>query len=163
MMKLAMLFRLPRRLARENAGAGALELGLALPMLMLLFVGMIDMSRVISNRIDAEQAAQRVTDYALAVRPPDGRTTYLYAEANRVMDSNADTANIQIFLECNGTRQDSFNEICDAGQDSARFVSVSIVRDVDLLFDWAGLSALFGHRMMGSSISVRGDSIVRFQ
>lgn len=157
------ILRLPRALWRDRDGASVIELALALPFLMLLLVGMIDISHLVSNRIDVEQAAQRVTDYALAVRPPNANTTYLKTEASRVTDPNTDKVAVNIFLECDGVRQSSFNTICATGQDSARFVSVNIDRQVDFLFNWSSLTKLFGSQVMGSGITVRGDSIVRFQ
>jgi Flp pilus assembly protein TadG len=38
----------PARLLRDTAGTGALELAMALPMLLLLLVGMVDVSRLIA-------------------------------------------------------------------------------------------------------------------
>ena len=70
-----------RKLARDCSGVGFIELALTAPLLALLFLGMIDLSSVVSTRIDLEQAAQRTTDYALAKRPPNGNTSYLVNEA----------------------------------------------------------------------------------
>ena len=153
----------PRSLWRDNAGTAVLELALALPMLMVLLLGMIDMSLLVASRIDAEQAAQRATDYALAIRPTSSSTTYIQTETAKVSDVSADNVTVNIFLECDGVRQSSFNNICTTGQDAARFVSVSVDRDVDFLFDWSAFSTIFGARAIGSDITVRGDSVVRFQ
>jgi Flp pilus assembly protein TadG len=151
-----------RRLRRENDGASLIELGLALPLLMLLLLGMIDISRLVANTIDVEQSAQRITDYALAVRPPSNSTTYLQNEATRFIDANTDRATIRIFLECDGVAQ-SFNTVCADGADTARMVGVRVQRQMDYLFDWGYFAAYFGANGMGSTATVNGDSIVRFQ
>lgn len=152
-----------RCLAGDRTGTGALELALALPMLMLLLVGMIDVSRLVSSRIDVEQAAQRATDYALAVRPTSSKSTYIRNEAAKVNGVNLSDVTVDIFLECDGVRRDSFNDVCGSTQDSARFVSVKIKRAVDFVFDWSSFAALFGSKVMGQGITVQGDSVVRFQ
>ena len=160
MSKLTQKFR---TILADKAGTGALELAMALPMLMLLMVGMIDISRLVAARIDAEQAAQRATDFALAIRPTSGSGSYIAAEAAKIDDVGAEDVSVDIFLECNGQRMTSFGSACGAGQDSARFVSVEVDRDVDFLFDWGAFAALFGSRVMGNGAVVQGDSIVRFQ
>jgi hypothetical protein len=151
------------KLIRDKAGTGAMELSLALPILMLLLVGMVDVSRLVAARIDAEQAAQRTTDYALAIRPSDDKSAYIKAEAVKASGLDAQDVSVDVFLECNGERMNSFKSSCPAGQDRARFVNVAIDRKVEFLFDWSSFSALFGTNVMGSSITVRGDSTVRFQ
>ena len=75
----------------------------------------------------------------------------------------ASDVTVDIFLECDGTRMTSFNDTCSAGQDRARFVNVQIDRDVDAVFNWSALSSMFGTSMLSSNITVRGDSLVRFQ
>ena len=160
---MTLISRLRPSLWRDNAGTSALELALGLPVLMLLLVGMIDVSTLVAARIDAEQAAQRATDYALAVRPSSGSTTYIRDEAAKAPNVDANDVSVDIFLECDGVRQQDFRDTCASTEDSARFVNVEITRDVDFLFDWGAFSALFGARVMGNGITVQGDSLVRFQ
>jgi len=156
-------FRRPlRSLWRDRSGASLIELGLALPLLMLMLLGMVDISRVVSNTIDVEQSAQRVTDFALAVRPASSSTTYLQSEANRFINTATDTAAITLTLECDGVSQ-SFNTVCATGADTARLASVTIRRKVDFLFNWGAFAAYFGGSSLGSSTTVQGDSVVRFQ
>ena len=167
MMTVTNLRRLFSRCRRDSAGTGAMELALALPFLVMMLVGMIDVSRLIAARIDVEQVAQRATDYALAHRPNGSNTNADKAEIAAEATTDADVASkdvtVDIFLECNGVREDNYRTICGAGEDMARFVSVEVDRDVDFLFDWSALTGLFGAHVMGSGIRVQGDSTVRFQ
>lgn len=150
-------------LRADKRGTGAMELSLVLPILMLLVVGMVDISRMVAARIDTEQAAQRATDFALAIRPNGNNGTYIRNEAANAAGVPSSDVTVDIFLECNGTRQGSFTGTCSSGQDRARFVSVSIDRDVDFLFDWGALASLFGTQVLGAGATVTGDSLVRFQ
>ena len=152
-----------RNLRHDSTGTGALELALAMPILMLLLVGMVDASRLVAARLDAEQAAQRATDFALAKRPTTSNATYIKNEAVRASGLEAKDITAEIYLECNGTRQSDFRTVCPAGEHRARFVNVEIDRTVEFIFDWSAMAALFGSNVMGESIVVSGDSLVRFQ
>lgn len=152
-----------RHLAGDRTGFGAMELGLALPFLMLLSLGMIDASFLISTKIDYEQAAQRTTDYALAKRPTNGSTTYLVSEAIRASGLSTDKVSVEIFLECDGVKQADFNTVCADDQASARFVSVEMRNDVATYFDWSALAKLIGYKAFDRTVTVTGDSLVRFQ
>lgn len=154
-----------QRLNRDQQGVGFVELALVAPLIALLFLGMTDLSKVISTRVDLEQAAQRTTDFALAKRPPNGDTTYLVNEAKNasgVTDSNNVT--VKLVLECDGTAQPNFTAQCAPGQITARFANVAIRKTVSTGFNWRAIAAMFG----GSSaeyrpVTVTGDSVVRLQ
>lgn len=152
-----------RKLATDSAGFGAMELGLALPFLLLMCLGMIDASNLISTKIDYEQAAQRTTDFALAKRPTNSSTTYLVNEAVNASGLGADDITVELFLECDGVKQSNFNSVCEDGEASGRFVSVEISKDVATRFDWSALSRLIGYKAFNGTVTVTGDSLVRFQ
>jgi hypothetical protein len=152
-----------KALIRDERGVSAVELGISLPILLMLTVGAVDVSNLISARLDLEQAAQRTTDLALAARPRSSNGAYLVAEAAAASGQPAGNITVDIFLECDGVRQLSFAEACDDGELHARFASVAISRDYQPLFDYRALAHLFGRRMMDSSIRITGDSVVRFQ
>lgn len=152
-----------RKIRSDTTGFGAMELGLALPFLLLLCLGMIDASHMISTKIDYEQAAQRTTDFALARRPTNDNTSYLVTEAKNASGLEADDIDVEIFLECNGTKQADFDSVCPSGQASARYVSVEIERDVPTRFDWSVFGKIVGQRGFNSKVTVTGDSLVRFQ
>jgi len=152
-----------RRLIKDRKGLGTIELALVLPGLLLMLLGMTDMSRFISARIDVEQAAQRTTDYALAKRPSSDNATYLRNEAASAAGVSTNNVTAQIFLECDGVRQSNLNDTCPSGHTPERFVSISINRQVQTLFDWQALASVFGANVMASNITVTGNSLVRFQ
>lgn len=155
------------KLGRDEKGTGALELGLALPMLLLLLAGMIDMSRFISGRIDVEQAAIEATDFALAVRPQDGSNSEMNdirnvaARAAGVVNTDATAV---MTVECDGVQQASWRDSCTAAQDQARLITVTVSRTIDTVFDWTNLASALGLGSgMDAQITVTGDSVVRIQ
>lgn len=159
-----MLFHFIRRLARDCSGIGFVELALAAPLLALLFLGMIDLSNVVSTRIDLELAAQRTTDYALARRPINGNNSYLVSEASTASGVPSSDIVVELILECDGTRQSSFASSCVAGQEQKRFVSVAISKQVSTGFNWRAMGAMFnGGNSTYAPVTVTGDSFVRLQ
>lgn len=159
-------FKTLRRLLADRKGFGAMELGLSLPFLMLLCLGMMDASMLLGTKIDYEQAAQRTTDLAFARRPNSatGREYTAYvAEAKSAAEVEADNVTVDIFLECDGARQTDFTAQCPTGQIPARFVSVEISNQVETQFDWAGLAGLIGFTNFPPRVTVVGDSLVRIQ
>jgi len=151
------------RLRGDSAGFGAMELALSMPFLMLLSLGMIDASNLISAKIDYEQAAQQTTDFALAKRPQSSNGAYLVTIAKAAADVETNDVTVQIFLECGGTRQSNFNATCSSGSLPARYVSVQISKGLDTRFDWAAMARILGIKGFDSSVTVVGDSLVRFQ
>ena len=152
-----------KNLHRDERGVSALELGLSLPILMMLTVGAVDISGLISARLDLEQAAQRTTDLALASRPRNSNGAYLVTEAVAASGQPARNVTVEIFLECDGVRQPNFATSCPSDELRARFASVSIRRDYEPMFDYSKLAPLFGRRVLSSTIRITGDSVVRFQ
>ena len=151
------------RILRSDGGFGAMELALVLPILMLLLLGMVDVSRMVATKIDLEQASQRATDFALAKRPSSSDASYLVAEAAAAANVSPDKVSVTLFLTCNGTRQANFDSVCTSGQSPARFAEIAITDSVDTQFNWNGLAFLFGGQVLQNSINVTGDSTVRFQ
>ena len=162
-MRFAALRRLPLALVRDTRGLAFVEMAFVVPVLLLLLLGAIDMSRLISARIDIEQAAQRTTDFALSRRPTNSNVNYLVNEAKAATGLPAANITAQLFMECNGVRVTDFKVGCPTGQTSARYVSIRIIDNVDPLFDWSGLAALLGAEGFNKTFIVTGDSVVRIQ
>ncbi len=152
-----------QQIARDQRGTSFIELSILLPFLMLILLGSIDMSRLISTRMDLEQAAQRTTDLALSARPNSANGQYLVNEAAAASGLPADHVQVEIFLACDGTRVGDFNAGCAAGEQRARYVSVQIQDEVAPMFDWSTLGSFVGVTAFDSTFTIRGDSTVRFQ
>ncbi len=148
-------------LGRDSRGVATIELAFVVPILLLLMLGTIDFSQIFAARLDLEQAAQRTTDYALSVPPPSQSGTNLRAEAMAAAGVPAQNVTVELYLECNGVRQANFFAPCPS-QIKARYVRVLIIDQVETVFDWGALSAIFGARIFPVMNQVSGDSIVRY-
>ena len=160
-----MIFAFFQRLIRDQNGVGFVELALVAPLVALLFLGMVDLSKIVATRVDLEQAAQRTTDFALAKRPPNGNTAYLVTEAKSASGvTNSGDVTVTLTLECDGTVQSNFTDNCSAGEVTARFAEVAIRKQVATGFNWRAVAALFGGgNGTYRPVTVTGDSVVRLQ
>ncbi|MBT0667134.1 pilus assembly protein [Novosphingobium profundi] len=162
-MRIAAALRACGHVLGDRRGASIVELALVMPVLLLVLAGMVEVSRFVVARIDVEMAAQRTTDFVLAKRPQSADTTYIRTEAAKAAKVDASRVTAELFLECDGVRQSDFDGYCATTEESARYVHVAIAKSVELQFDWAALGALFGSRVIGSTITVEGDSLERIQ
>lgn len=151
------------RLLRDCSGFGAMELGIASPFLFLLSLGMIDASMLVGKKIEFEQAAQRTTDYALAVRPNSSDGARYRTEAAAAAGVQEADVTVEIYRTCDGTRAAQFDGACTVGQTTARYVSIAITKPIATHFDWSGLGRALGIQAFAQTVSVKGDSLVRFQ
>ncbi|MEZ5682036.1 MAG: TadE/TadG family type IV pilus assembly protein [Erythrobacter sp.] len=159
-----MIYAFIQRLFRDQSGVGFIELALAAPLLALMFLGMIDMSKVVATRVDLEQAAQRTTDLALAKRPPNGNTGYLVSEAVAASGLSSSNVTVKLTCECDGVVQNKYTDSCASGEVTKRFASVSIQTQVATGFNWRIVGAMFsGGNASYTPITVVGDSVVRLQ
>ncbi|WP_369027241.1 TadE/TadG family type IV pilus assembly protein [Qipengyuania sp. RANM35] len=159
-----MIYAFVQRLLRDQSGIGFVELALVAPLLALMFLGMIDMSKVIATRVDLEQAAQRTTDLALGKRPPNGNTAYLVSEAVAASGVPSSDVTVTLTCECDGVVQNKFTNMCSSGQVTRRFATVSIKKQVSTGFNWRIVGAMFtGGSATYTPITVIGDSVVRLQ
>jgi len=152
-----------RKLCRDSDGVALVEMALSLPLLLLLFLGMIDISRLVATKIDLEQAAQQTTDLVLAIRPNGTNASTYVAEAASASGLPADAVTVAVFLECDGVRQASLTAICADDEQLARYAYVSISDDVETQFNWTGIANLFDRQSRSTTVTVVGDSTVRFQ
>ena len=158
------------RLAGAERGAAVIELALAAPFLAALVIGMTDLARGYSTKLQIEQAAQRTVEKI--EQQKSVATSYnstLSTEATSAMTdagySSGNTITPDSWLECssNGTswtRQSDFNGSCPNATDiSARYVSVRISRSFTPMFrsrHWPGANS-------SGSFTVSGYAEVRIQ
>ncbi|HET7708056.1 MAG TPA: TadE/TadG family type IV pilus assembly protein [Sphingomicrobium sp.] len=155
MMKLTAIWR-------AEDGASIVEMGFAAPILSLLLIGMVDMSRGYSAKLQLEQIAQRTVeqvqngDYA---ETADYKTA-LKAEAAAAAGVATSAVTISSWLECNndGTKL-AFTASCsDTSQPYARYVEVSIDKQYTPMFK----TRFAGARADGTYM-LKGTAGVRIQ
>ena len=134
-------------LARDERGASIIEMGLMVPILASLLVGMVDISRAFSARLQLEQAAHRAIEKVQQYNTTTSTYSTLRTEAASAARAAGFTAvadtdvTIDYWLECNGTRASDYNTPCPNGQAYARWITIDIPAKFSPMFTsrrWPG-------------------------
>lgn len=122
------------RIAGDERGTTLIELALATPILASLLIGMIDISRAFSEKLQLEQAAQRSIEKVMNNQLESSTYSALVAEAAEAAGVSPEDVTIDYWLECNSVRQEQYDTNCPDGQVYARFITVAIAKDFDPIF-----------------------------
>lgn len=114
------------RLAKDDRGASIIELALVAPILASLLIGMVDLSRAYSHKLQLEQAAQRAIEKVQQYQTTSSTFGTLQAEAAAAAGVPASNVAIDFWLECNGARASNYNSSCPNGQTYARWITVDV-------------------------------------
>ena len=133
--------------ARSEDGTAIVEMGFAAPILSLLLIGMVDMSRGYSAKLQIEQIAQRTVEKVQNGNYAD-TTAYkdaLKAEAAAAAGVATSAVTVTSWMECNnnGTKL-AFTATCaDSTHQYARYVEVNIDKKYTPMFKtkFAGAAA----------------------
>ncbi|MBA3511418.1 TadE family protein [Sphingomonas sp.] len=128
------MIRFVRSLARDERGASIIEMAMVTPVLATLLVGMVDISRAYSAKLQLEQAAQRSIEKVQQYRTTTSTYSTLRAEAATAAGVNATDVTVDYWLECNGVRSSNYETNCASGQNYARYISVSINKKFSPMF-----------------------------
>lgn len=150
--------QLPLRLARDERGASLIEMALVMPFFAALVVGVVDLSRAYSAKLQLEQAAYRAVEKVQQYQSSDSTVGTLKTEAATAAGVTETTTNPQVAytLECNGTAQ-TYTTACSTG--AVRRVTVDISKDFMPMFAtraWPGANA-------DGSITLHGRAGLRTQ
>lgn len=156
-------------LRSDKRGAAVVELALTAPFLAALVIGVTDMARGYSLKLQLEQAAQRSIEKVEQQKSvSQSYDTGMTAEATSAMTdagySTGNTITPDSWVECssNGTswtRQTNFTDACASSEMTARYVKVTISRAFSPMFPsrhWPGAN-------QDGSITVSGTAAVRVQ
>jgi Flp pilus assembly protein TadG len=161
-----------RSIRRDQRGAAIIELALAAPFMAAIVIGMSDLARAYSMKLQLEQASQRTIEQVenQQSRSSASYNTALTTEAGNAMSdagySTGNTITPDSWLECssNGgtswTRQTNFTDSCPNASDvTARYVKVTISRNFVPMFAsfaWPGANS-------SGQIPLTGYAEVRIQ
>lgn len=129
-------------LLRDERGSSLIEMALVLPFLATLTVGMVDVSRGYSAKLQLEQAAQRSIEKAMNGDKETALFQTLQAEAMEAAGVPASAVEVRYWLECNGVSQlqsvatmaVDYERVCADGVAYARYVSVRIQKTYSPMF-----------------------------
>jgi Flp pilus assembly protein TadG len=143
---------------RDARGVSTVELALLMPILMVVLAGSVDVARLISTKLRLQQAAERTAEMASAGSVGSAAFTSLQAEAASAASVPATQVTVTYWLECDGTKQTTFDGTCGSGQQVGRFAAISIASSYKPSFSWL----LQGANGDGS-IALTGRASVRVQ
>ena len=150
-------------LLRNERGSSLIEMALAAPFLAALLIGMVDLSRGYSSKLQLEQAAQRTIEKIMQQKAVVNDYTQHKAEAAAAAGVSVDAVTITNWLECSTDgqtwRSTTFDGTCETGEIYyARYVEVDIVKTYYPLFGttFAGANA-------DGTYTLRGIAGVRVQ
>lgn len=153
-------------LARDERGTSIVEMALLLPILGTLVIGMVDVSRGYSAKLQLEQAAQRSIEKAMNGEKETTFFQTLKTEAATAAGVNQSAVTVQYWLECAGVSQNTnpatmdadYGKKCADDVPYSRYINVRIVKSY---------SPMFNAKMLGANtngtFTLTGEAGVRVQ
>lgn len=148
-----------RSLLKCERGNAFIEMAFAAPLLVALVIGMADISRAVSGKLQVVQVAQRTIERVQRnkFQPSDAAALKLEAEAAA---GNGAVATVSSWLECgSSTTRLAYTSSCSPGQAYARFVGISISTKFTPMFG----TRLFPGANADGTFTFRGTAGVRVQ
>lgn len=158
--------RLLSNLTAREDGTAVLELGLAIPVVFVLLLGMIDVGRGFSIKLQLEQVAQRAVEKVMNGQADRGQLAAIQTEAANAAGVATSAVTTKAWLECAPTGggastyyyypNDTNEASCGTGTVPRRYLSVSINKSFSPMFNfsWAGVDANGNYNLTGAT-SVR--------
>lgn len=118
-------------LANER-GTAVVELAILAPVLALLTVGIVDLSKGITRRLEVSDAVHSVLEKAAAnnfnIKASETDTTYTFLKDEAADAANVDPSEVtvKVWLECDGEEQPQGTPSCDTDEVSATYVQLTI-------------------------------------
>jgi Flp pilus assembly protein TadG len=148
-------------LARDCRGASIIELALVAPFMATLLIGMVDISRGYSAKVQLTQAAQRSIEKAMQGEKNTDLYDTLQAEGASAASVATSAVTVKYWLECNGVSQYTsaatmtadYDKVCPAGQTYARYVTIDITKAYSPMFStkWAGANSDGSYTLHGKA------------
>ena len=156
-----------RTLLRSESGNSFVEMAMVAPVLTTMLIGMVDLSRAYSAKLQLEQSAQRTIELVMQQQAADDDyVAALKAEGAAAADVAESAVTPDNWLECSAdgtswTRHaDGFNASCDAATPLyARYVSVDIAKGYKPLFS----SRYFPGASVNGTYTLHGKAGIRIQ
>jgi len=117
------------RLRADQHGASVIEFALFAPVLGVMVMGVSDLAMGYSTKLKMEAAIYRALEkVSVGISSTGVSTSYAYLQTEAATAAGVPTSQVAVdqWLECNRARQTDFSGSCAAGQDTARYVKVTI-------------------------------------
>ena len=153
-----MMHVLAKHLIRNERGATIIELAIAAPILATFLIGMVDLGRGFSTKLQLEQASQTAIEKVMNGQADTTVAAALKVEASTLAGVPLSQVMVDYWLECDGARQSNWASACSAGQASRRYMTVAISKIFTPMF-----STRFAGAAADGTYTVTGKTGVRIQ
>ena len=144
-------------IAADTRGASIIELAIVAPVLGVMLVGVVELSRGWSERYFLQQAVNRTLELA-QVGTMGSDYTYIIPEAADAARVPASNVTLDQWLECDTTRK-AYTSSCDPGQRVSRYIKLSISSSFKPLFG----TAIFADVQADGSFLIKANGSLRVQ
>jgi len=141
------------RFREDTRAAAVIELALAAPILATLLIGMVDIGRGYSMKLQLEQAAQRAIEKVMNGQADRTSIAALKTEAATTAGVDESAVTVDFWLECDGARQTSYDSTCNSTAISRRYLTVQISKAFSPMFatKWAGANTDGSYTVIGKT------------
>jgi Flp pilus assembly protein TadG len=152
-------------IVRDQRGTSVIEMGLLLPVMATVVIGVADVSRAYSQKLLLEQAAYRAIEKVQQYQSSESTYDTLKNEvvtastAAGFSDVTTSSVTVDYWLECNGVRQTSYDSVCSTLPGTARWISVDVTHNFTPMFassKWPGSNT-------DGSYTLHGRAVLRTQ
>lgn len=145
-------------LRRDPRGAAVIELAIVAPVFATMLIGMVDIGRGYSMKLQLEQAAQRAIEKVMNGQADKSTAAALKTEAATTAGVPETDVVVDFWLECDSARQASYDTVCASGTVYRRYLTVQISKTFTPMFatKWLGANS-------NGSFTVVGKTGVRTQ
>lgn len=128
---------------KNQDGIAAVEFALIAPILVTLFIGVVDMGLYINDKIKLEMTARSAAEYLIISRDEDGVDENIVSPYYLGMSTPPHTIETELVCECeDGAAIDCIDDICeDVGDYKRRFYNVSLTKTHNTLFVYPGFQS----------------------
>lgn len=143
-------------LIRDRRGTSVLELGLALPIFMVMIISIIDVSRLHSKQIALQQSAARALE---RIQVTGRQANYAAVKSEAAAAAGVPEANVTIdsWLECGNPPTRSTLAFCTGTTMSSRYLQVVITSSYTPEFGFSPVGA----RQANGTVALSADSVIR--
>ena len=158
------MIRLVKSLGADERGTSIIELALVAPMLCAMLVGMTDLARGYSTKLQLEQAGQRAIEKMMQTSFQTTAKDALVAEAATTAGVETSAVAVTYWLECNGVKKTGgtmdadYNSVCGTGEKYSRYLQVEITKVYTPMFAFK-----FAGAASNGTYTLKGKSGVRVQ
>ena len=130
-------------LRRDHRGTAVMELALVAPIFATMLIGMVDIGRGYSMKLQLEQAAQRSIEKVMNGQADRSSAAALKTEAATVAAVAESAVTVDFWLECDSARQSNYDSTCSTGAVSRRYLTVQINKIFTPMFatKWLGANS----------------------